>query len=360
MNAGVANGEHGWPEGAPAAERLPAAHRDDLAYARFVAQLRVLETRLLTRSQLQRLVEAPDVETAFRQLGESEYGPAVAAAGGAAAYEAALSAELVRVFAVLRENAPEPELVQVLGIAYDWQNLKTVIKAMLTGKPLEPRNLVAAGNLSPQSLLALAAGGSLVALPAPYREPALRAAAAFGAAGDPQDIDLILDAARYLSILERARAWRYELLAEQAQAAADMVNLRTLLRLKLLRASTGLLERALVPGGTIPTERLVAMLPLELEEMAAALAGGPFGDVFAAGVAGYRQSASLGPMEKLMDDRLLRLMSGARLIALGPEPVIAYVLAKETEIKNLRIIFTGKLNRLPDNTIRERLRETYA
>ena len=50
----------------------------------------------------------------------------------------------------------------------------------------------------------------------------------------------------------------------------------------------------------------------------------------------------------------------AKYIALGPEPVIAYLMAKETEIKNLRIIFTGKINRLPENTIRERLREAYA
>ena len=61
-----------------------------------------------------------------------------------------------------------------------------------------------------------------------------------------------------------------------------------------------------------------------------------------------------------MDDRLLHMTTGAHYVALSPDPVIAYLMAKETEIKNLRIIFTGKINRLPENTIRERLREAYA
>ncbi len=139
-----------------------------------------------------------------------------------------------------------------------------------------------------------------------------------------------------------------------------MVNLRTLLRLKALQASGEALERALVPGGQIPLPKLASAFALDPEEMVQALSGYPVSDVFAAGVNALRNTSSLALYEKLMDDRLLSMTAAARYIALGPEPVIAYLMAKETEIKNLRIVFTGKINRLPENTIRERLRETYA
>jgi len=352
--------EQGGDFGGAGRDALRLLMRDDLEYARFVAQLRVIETRLLTRAQLLRMVEATDAETAFRQLGDSEYATAMAAAGSVADYEATLAAELSRVFELLRTNAPHPELVQVLGITYDWQNLKTVLKAVLTGKPIEAEQLVKGGNLSVIDLMAAGEAGGLGTLPHPYREAAIQAAQVYGDTGDPQEIDLLLDARRFSSIIAKARTWRYELVAEIAAATADLTNLRTVLRLALLRAGRPLAERALVPGGGIALPRLLAAFAAGLDGMVEALAAAPHADVLAAGLKGYEQTSSLSLMEKLMDDRILSLARGARYIALAPDPVIAYFLAKESEIKNLRIIFTGKINRLPENTIRERLRETYA
>ena len=40
-------------------------------------------------------------------------------------------------------------------------------------------------------------------------------------------------------------------------------------------------------------------------------------------------------------------------------PLVAYVLARENEIKTVRIIRTGKQNDFPDEAIRERIREMY-
>ena len=37
----------------------------------------------------------------------------------------------------------------------------------------------------------------------------------------------------------------------------------------------------------------------------------------------------------------------------------AYLLARENEIKCVRMVLTGKLNGMPEGTIRERLREMY-
>jgi V/A-type H+-transporting ATPase subunit C len=40
-------------------------------------------------------------------------------------------------------------------------------------------------------------------------------------------------------------------------------------------------------------------------------------------------------------------------------PLVAYVLARENEIKTVRIILTGKQNGFSDEVIRERIREMY-
>ena len=40
-------------------------------------------------------------------------------------------------------------------------------------------------------------------------------------------------------------------------------------------------------------------------------------------------------------------------------PLVAYILARQSEISNVRIILTGKENDLPDSMIRERISKTY-
>jgi V/A-type H+/Na+-transporting ATPase subunit C len=293
-------------------ERLRPASRDDFAYAYLVAQIRVLETRLLSRSQLLRLVDAQDADMALRMLGETEYAPAAAAAGSAADYEVALAAELSRVFALLRHSSPEPELVELLGMAYDWQNLKTVLKAAMTGKPVDSRYLIKAGNLDPQVLLAVGGGdglsdpsGALASLPFEYRQGVARARAAFEATRDPQQLDLVLDAARFPSIIARARFWRFALLEALAQATADLTNLRTVVRMKLYGSRIETLAAALVPGGTISDSRLLALLPLSLDDIVAATGDTPYHAVLSAGVGAQKQSGSLASLEKLMDEYLL-------------------------------------------------------
>ena len=40
-------------------------------------------------------------------------------------------------------------------------------------------------------------------------------------------------------------------------------------------------------------------------------------------------------------------------------PLAAYIIARENEIKTVRIILTGKQNDFPEEAIRERIREMY-
>ncbi|MDK2799758.1 MAG: V/A-type H+/Na+-transporting ATPase subunit [Clostridiales bacterium] len=46
-------------------------------------------------------------------------------------------------------------------------------------------------------------------------------------------------------------------------------------------------------------------------------------------------------------------------MAFGIEPLVAYLMAKENEIKIVRIIMVGKINNISNEIIRERLREAY-
>jgi len=46
-------------------------------------------------------------------------------------------------------------------------------------------------------------------------------------------------------------------------------------------------------------------------------------------------------------------------VTFGPEPLFSYLVAKEMEIKILRIIMVSKMNNISPDAIRERLRDLY-
>ena len=61
----------------------------------------------------------------------------------------------------------------------------------------------------------------------------------------------------------------------------------------------------------------------------------------------------------MVDNYIMDLMKSAKMIPFGGEPLLAYIYAKETEIKVIRIIMVGKLNNIAGEVIRERLRDIY-
>ena len=63
--------------------------------------------------------------------------------------------------------------------------------------------------------------------------------------------------------------------------------------------------------------------------------------------------------ERWCDNRIIQTISPQKYNAFTIGPVIAYVIARQNEIKTVRIILSGKLNDLPDDSIRERVREMY-
>jgi V/A-type H+-transporting ATPase subunit C len=53
-------------------------------------------------------------------------------------------------------------------------------------------------------------------------------------------------------------------------------------------------------------------------------------------------------------------LAGGRRIAFGEQPILGYVYAKEAESTAIRTIMAGRMAGLDGETIRQRLRRTYA
>jgi len=94
----------------------------------------------------------------------------------------------------------------------------------------------------------------------------------------------------------------------------------------------------------------------------AVLADTGYGDFRAAvarGIESYKKDGSLAGLEKEADDCLVETVRPAKYKSFGIDPVIGFFVARETEIKNLRLIFTAKQLNMPAEDIKRRLRLSY-
>lgn len=78
-----------------------------------------------------------------------------------------------------------------------------------------------------------------------------------------------------------------------------------------------------------------------------------------AGMEHYKKSGSLLALEREIDNQLMNIVKMARYKAFGIEPLLGYAIAKEIEVKVLKLILTAKRMRVRTEEIKERLRLTY-
>jgi V/A-type H+-transporting ATPase subunit C len=78
------------------------------------------------------------------------------------------------------------------------------------------------------------------------------------------------------------------------------------------------------------------------------------------GIASWEQEGSLTTYEKLADNYLISIREKSRPDFFWSRAVGSLSLGKENEIKLIRIVMVGKINGLPADDIKERLRDVYA
>ena len=67
----------------------------------------------------------------------------------------------------------------------------------------------------------------------------------------------------------------------------------------------------------------------------------------------------MSEFERWCDNQVIEAMKPQKHNPFSVGPLVAYALARENEIKTVRIILSGKRTGMPEASIRERVREMY-
>ncbi|MDZ7542526.1 V-type ATP synthase subunit C, partial [Clostridium perfringens] len=122
---------------------------DVMKFTQAVSRIWVLETRLLDKAKIDRMIEAPSANEVLRILNETEYSNASANVKRSEDYEEILTAELKRVYDLVYEISPVKEVVKLMSLKYDYHNIKVLLKGNVLGKDLSSM-LIQLGNLDLQ------------------------------------------------------------------------------------------------------------------------------------------------------------------------------------------------------------------
>ena len=331
---------------------------DNGRYAYAVGRVRAMETSLLDRGKIERMVEASGAEEALKVLGESEYAEHIATLASVHDYETMLEQVLHSVYRELRRFAPDPELVDLFACRYDYHNLKVLFKANKLGEERDELLVSDVGKISLAALQRAVNDEDYRSLSRPMRDAAKQIAEALRLESNPQLVDLLLDRAMFAEMVEISNQLDYPYLHEYLVFLIDLLNVKTYLRVKRANLSREFLEQALLPFGRLDLTRLV-QLSDPPEMLTDRLLSSSYAHFIEEAIQSYQKTDTLTRYEKLADDFLLNHIKKARYITFGPEPLAAFILAKENEVKLIRIIMVGKINQLPVEEIKERLRDVY-
>ena len=144
-----------------------------------------------------------------------------------------------------------------------------------------------------------------------------------------------------------------EIIRDYARSVVAVADIKIAVRAQKTAKSIEFMKQAMAECGSI-----------SVDQLAKAALSGPeairdylLGTEYAGGAEAL--SESMSAFERWCDNRIIQTISPQKYKAFTIGPVVAYVLARQNEIKTVRIVLSGKRSELPEGAIRERVREMY-
>ena len=334
---------------------------------------RIYEDDLLKARDLERLNDYESLSEVLNSLSDSSYGSYIGDLARDEEYEEILNKELGRVYEKVSDVTPDNNISQYLIEKYNFHNLKLLVKEIIQDedyrKIYSPMANVDTDYVKRELLRTTEEGIDFNLfgeeekpederdLYLSYAEKALKA---YEDSENPAMIDISLDKSYYERKLALADATEIESLIAYTKEAIDLINIKTLLRIRGQKLDLDYLKNSLIDGGNLDKDEVLDLFGKDVEEIIIKTASLDINKYLTASLDKDKDDKeNLLDLEKAIDDHFMDFAKSAKSMTYGPEVLLGYLIAKEQEIKNLRIIFISKLNSLPKDFTRERLREAY-
>lgn len=316
-------------------------------YIYAVARIRSKELQLLDDQFINQLMAAPGYNECLKLLLDKGW-----AKEGITELEQMLKHEQEETWDFISDLVEDMSVFDVLLLPKDYHNLKAAIKMVYTGS--EDENIfLHHGSIDAGTILEAVKSQDFTLLPEHMRSAAGEAYRVLTETGDGQLCDLIIDKAALEAIYSAGKEQSDEVLKLFAEMKTASANIKVAVRAQRTGKSLEWIQRALAPCDTLDVEILARAAVSGFDEICEYL----MQTEYAEGVDELKRS--LSHFERWCDDRLIQRIQPQKYNPFTLGPLAAYLLARDNEIKTVRIILLGKLNEISEEAIRERLRIMY-
>ena len=319
-------------------------------YAYAVARVRAKELTLLSQSDMESLISAADFEECRRVLADLGW-----EADSDDTAEEILKKEHDKTWKFASELERDPKAFHVFLYANDYHNLKVAIKEAVTGRE-HPHVYIDRSQCvyDPQAIKRAVTEHDYAALPdSRMRDAAKEAHETLLHTGDGQLCDIIIDRAALDKIYQAGKESGDETLKLYSELFVACANIKTAIRGNMTGKDQNFLLQAMAPCESVNVQRLSKAAVDGKEAIYAYLEH----TAYATAIPEIQKGNSA--FERWCDDQLISKLKPQLHNQFTIGPIIAFIVARENEIKTVRIILSGKINKLSDDAIRERVRETY-
>ncbi len=339
-------------------------------YGYINARVRGMKSRLFDRQMYHELAAKADLGALLASLAQTPYREPIEAAlvrsQGLTALIDGLRRDLTACLLKLRriagdDRAAEPAaLVGILLARWDYRSLLALTRAQARGvaATIEREILIGVGDLDAVALAELARQPDLPAMidllstwRLPYATPLRRAWLAVVEGGDLSILEEALGQAYATMIQERLQSLppspNRALVQQALSQEIDVQNLLNALRLRQAHLRGELFPEPstewYLPGGRLPLAALASLRAMaEPAQVLAALRSSPAAAPWLPALTAWAAREDLVALQRALERRLTE-MAQALFVhdPLTIAPVIAYLWAKENEVRNLRVIGWG-------------------
>jgi V/A-type H+-transporting ATPase subunit C len=336
----------------------PPVGTDDWRYTFETAQVRALEMQMLTRATLLDMANAENFEAAADLLTATEY---VLPSGSKnfAEVENILRLRRSEVRELFADLMIDKTIVELFRTRDDFANLRLALRRTLTERPLGT-DYSHDGNVSPEIFEQVFEEENYELFPDYMQQAVEQAVLAYYQNRDPalreqkdiRRIDYAIDRFQAEYNLKKARRLRSIFLLGLFKIQIDLTNIRTMLRLKFTESEQ---RNVFLKGGFIELERLTKGLDIDYAALGSLFFVLPYYRVVDSGANYLISDKSFLTVERQCAEFLTGYLMTTIQITAGPQPIIAYLLMKENEIRTVRLILTAKKNNLATHLILDRI-----
>ena len=320
----------------------------DNQYTYAVARIRDKEVSLFSQATIEQLLACKDEKQCLQFLVEKGWGEADTPMEA----EAILTREKEKTWELMRELVKDMSVFDVLTYPDLFHNLKAAIKEIATEEK-NPNIFYKDTAVSGEEMMEIISAKDFSRLPENMREAAKEAYETLLHTRDGQLCDIIIDRAALDAIYQAGKESKDEIIRDYAESTVAVADIKIAVRSQKTAKTMDFMKKAMAECDSVSVELLARAALSGMDAIGEYLSG----TAYAEGAQALAESPSA--FERWCDNRIIQTIHPQLYNSFTIGPLVAYVLARENEIKTVRIILSGKLNELPEESIRERVREMY-